>query len=74
MFLFGSGRHTIRSADNRYDACRFLLEQMTFHDLHQLWNRLGLTTKIQPKESKPQVIMQILENTDLELLSKSVAP
>ena len=62
-------------ADNRYGACAFLLEQMTFLELDQLWNRLEWMKQIRPESSKPEMIRQILQNTpDFELLSRALAP
>jgi hypothetical protein len=62
-------------ADNRYGACQFLLEQMTFLELDQLWNRLEWMRKIRPEKTIPEMIRQILQNTsDLGLLCKALAP
>jgi hypothetical protein len=49
-------------ADNRYGACQFLLELMTFDDLYALWNRLEWMQKIKPKDSTSEMIMQLQQN------------
>jgi hypothetical protein len=64
-------------ADNRYGACQFLLEQMTFVDLYALWNRLEWMKRIKPENSTPEMIMQILQNTrasELDVLCKALSP
>lgn len=62
-------------ADNRYGACQFLLEQMTFLELDQLWNRIEWMKRIRPESSAPEMIRQILQNTpDLGLLCKALSP
>ncbi len=64
-------------ADDRYGACQFLLEQMTFTDLYALWNRLEWMKDLRPKDSKPEMIMQILQNTresELDVLCKALSP
>jgi TIR domain-containing protein len=50
-------------ADNRYGACQFLLEQMTFDELNVLWNRLEWMRRIRPYNSASEMIMQLQQNT-----------
>src|SRR5829696_9148601 len=50
---------TATIADNRYGACQFLLDQMTFDDLFALWNRLEWMKKIRPEHSVSEMIMQL---------------
>jgi len=49
--------------DNRYGACKFLLEQMTFDELNVLWNRLEWMRRIRPYNSASKMIMQLQQNT-----------
>ena len=50
-------------ADNRYGACQFLLEQLTFDELNVLWNRLEWMRRIRPYNSASEMIMQLQQNT-----------
>jgi len=50
-------------ADNRYGACQFILEQMTFDELNVLWNRLEWMRRIRPYNSASEMIMQLQQNT-----------
>jgi TIR domain len=64
-------------ADDRFQACRFLMEQMTDTELIELWNRLDWMKRIRPKNSTAEMIMQILRNTSeikLDVLCKTLSP
>lgn len=64
-------------ADNRYGACQFLLEQMTFDDLYALWNRLEWMKRIRPENSTSEIIMQLQQNTPdakRDVLCSALAP
>lgn len=64
-------------ADNRYGACQYLLEQMTFDELTELWNRLEWMKRIRPERAASEMIMQIQQNTPeakRDTLCKALAP
>jgi hypothetical protein len=68
---------TATIADNRYGACQFLLEQMSFDELNVLWNRLEWMKRIRPERAASEMIMQIQQNTPdpkRDVLCKVLSP
>lgn len=65
-------------ADKRYNACQFLLGQMTTRpELQEVWNRLEWMKPIETADNPAEMVMQILKNTPeskLALLCNALAP
>jgi hypothetical protein len=65
-------------ADKRYQACQFLLSQMTTKlELLEVWNRLEWLKSIDVANNPPAIVRQILKNTPeskLDLLCAALGP